>query len=115
MSGIYRFTLERPNMIQKGLAHHVVIKLMQGLEGKGFNLIIDNWYSSPGSFHDLAEDKILACGTVRANGKGLPKDIMDLKAGEMKSMERRQSVTSQKDALLSVCGRTASMFIFWSV
>ena len=40
---------------------------------------------------------------------------MDLKAREIKSMKRRQSVTSQKDALLSVCGRTASMFIFWSV
>lgn len=60
---------------------------MQGLEGKGFNLIIDNWYSSPESFHDLAEDKILACGTVRANRKGLPQDIMDLKAREMKSMK----------------------------
>ena len=62
---------------------------MKELEGKGFNLIIDNWYSSPESFHDLAEDKIFACGTVRINRKGLPKDIMDLKVREMKSIKRR--------------------------
>ena len=59
---------------QKGLAHHVVRKLVQVLEGKGFNLFVDNWYSSPQLFEELAEEKILVCGTVRANRKGLPKD-----------------------------------------
>ena len=54
---------------QKGLACHVVRKLVQGLAGKGFNLLVDNWYSSPQLFQDLAEVGILACGTVRTNRK----------------------------------------------
>jgi len=29
---------------EKGVAHHVVMKLLEGLEGKGYNLFVDNWY-----------------------------------------------------------------------
>lgn len=75
---------------KKGLAYHVVRKLVQGLEGKGFNLFVDNWYSSPQLFEDLAEVGILACGTVHANRRGLPSDIMNLKAKEMKRGQFRQ-------------------------
>lgn len=84
---------------QKGLAYHVVRKLMQGLEGKGFNLFVDNWYSSPQLFQDLAEVGISACGTVHAKRKGLPSNIMNLKAKDIKSMKRGQSVFRQKGCL----------------
>lgn len=83
---------------QKRLAYHVR-KLVQGLEGKGFNLFADNGYSSPQLFQDLAEVGILACGTERANRKGLPSDITNLKAKDIKSMKRGQSVFRQKGCL----------------
>ena len=89
---------------QKGLAYHVVRKLMQGLEGKGFNLFVDNWYSSPQLFQDLAEVGISACGTVHAKRKGLPSNIMNLKAKDIKSMKRGQSVFRQKGRL-TACTR----------
>lgn len=94
----------------KGLAHHVVRKLVQDFEGKGFNLFVDNWYSSPQLFEELAEEKILACGTVRANRKGLPKDIMNVKAKEIKSMKRGQSVFRQKGRL-TACTWKDSKFV----
>ena len=68
------------------------MKLVEGLEGKGYNRFVDNWYSSPQLFIDLEKKKILACGTVRAGRKGLPGDIMNIKSTEMKSMKRGQSV-----------------------
>jgi len=40
---------------EKGVAYHVVMKILQGLEGKGYNLFVDNWYSSPAFFIDLAD------------------------------------------------------------
>ena len=55
---------------RKRVAYHVVMKLMEGLEGKGYNLFLDNRYSSPQLFIDLENKRILACGTVRAASKG---------------------------------------------
>ena len=91
---------------KKALAYHVVRKLVQGLEGKGFNLFVDNWYSSPQLFQDLAEVGILACGTVRANRKGLPSDIMNLKAKDIKSMKEDSLCLDRKGTSLPVHGRT---------
>ena len=95
---------------QKGVAHHVVMKLVEGLEGKGYNLFVDNWYSSPQLFTDLEKKEILACGTVRAGRKGLPGDMMDIKSKEMKSMKRGQSVFRQKGRL-TACTWNDSKFV----
>lgn len=95
---------------QKGVSHHVVMKLVEGLEGKGYNLFVDNWYSSPQLFTDLEKKEILACGTVRAGRKGLPGDIMDIKSKEMKSMKRGQSVFRQKGRL-TACTWKDSKFV----
>jgi hypothetical protein len=37
------------------LARNVVVKLMEGLEGKGHVLITDNYFSSVGLFKELAD------------------------------------------------------------
>ena len=57
----------------------VVLRFMVPLEGKGYRVFTDNFYSSPELFLTLEDKKILACGTVRNTRKGLPKDIMDKK------------------------------------
>jgi len=46
---------------EKGVANHVVMKILQGLEGKGYNLFVDNWYSSPVFFIDLADSGMWYC------------------------------------------------------
>ena len=55
---------------RKGLAHRVVLDLFEGLAGKGYNLFMNNFYSSPAPYHDLAI-WFGTCGTIRVNHKGL--------------------------------------------
>ena len=95
---------------EKGVAHHLVIKLLQGLEGNGYNIFVDNWYLSPAPFLDLAKDKTLACGTVQADRKGFSSDIMNIKDKEIKSMKRGQSVFRQKGRL-TVCTWKDNKFV----
>lgn len=38
----------------KGLAHRVVLDLVKDLAGKGYNIFMNNFYSSPALYHDLA-------------------------------------------------------------
>ena len=54
-----------------------VMDLMQeaGLFDKGYQLYLDNWYSSPTLFHYLQSRKTEAVGTVRLNRKFMPKDL----------------------------------------
>ncbi|XP_070000311.1 piggyBac transposable element-derived protein 4-like [Penaeus vannamei] len=42
---------------------------------KGYELYLDNWYSSPELFHYLSSRKTNAVGTVRLNRKFMPKDL----------------------------------------
>lgn len=54
-----------------------IISLMEaaGLLRKGYDLYLDNWYSSPTLFHVLMADKRNAVGTGRANRKYKPSDF----------------------------------------
>ena len=49
--------------------------LTRGLKGFGHKLYMDNFFSSPDLFDDLAQKKISCCGTVRLHRKGMPKDL----------------------------------------
>lgn len=61
------------------LAHNVVMDLVQGLEGKGHVLVMDNFFSSIGLFTKLAAIHIYATGTIRCNRVGLPLELKTLK------------------------------------
>lgn len=62
-----------------GLTTDVVLRLVDpglGLKlGAGYQLCVDNFYTSRILFEKLLENKILACGTLRRNGKGYPKQL----------------------------------------
>lgn len=60
---------------EKGLAHNVVLDLVQDLLGKGYYLFMDNFYTSPELFLDLLSKGFHACGTVRMNRKDLSNDF----------------------------------------
>ena len=62
----------------KGLGHAVVIKLLEGLEGRGHHVYTDNWYNSPALFDNLHSMGFGACGTLHLNRKGVP-DILKRK------------------------------------
>ena len=50
-----------------------VMSLMDLFLDKGYNLFMDNYYTSVGLFEELEERKALSCGTVRSNRLALPK------------------------------------------
>ena len=52
----------------KGLVHRVVLSFITGLEGKGYHIYMDNFYTSPALFTDLKRKDFEACGT---NCRGL--------------------------------------------
>ena len=69
-----------------GLAHGVVVSLLDKFFGKGYTLYTDNFYTSPLLCEDLLQKGIYSCGTVPINKKLFPKALLDksskLKRGE---------------------------------
>ena len=57
---------------ENGLGYDVVMKLMAPLAGQGYQLFVDNFYSSPILFNDLFELKIPSTGTITENRRGFP-------------------------------------------
>jgi hypothetical protein len=62
------------------------------IQGRGHKLYMDNYFSSPDLFDDLATKQIYCCGTVRPNWKGMPQDLypkrMTLKWGDLQVRTR---------------------------
>ena len=71
-----------------GLAHHVVMSHAKPLEGKGYHIYCDNFYTSPDLFADLQKAGFEACGTVRKNRKGLSATFKSIKLSKVVYTER---------------------------
>ena len=82
----------------KGLAHRVVLNLVEDLAGKGYNIFMDNFYSSPALYHDLYNKGFGACGTVRIDRKGLSDTFKTkrLKKGEIYSEKTSEGMLCLK-------------------
>ncbi len=81
-----------------GLADRVVLDLVDDvrLQGKGFVVVTDNFYSSPSLFRELRRRGFGACGTARRNRKGLPPAIRDA------PLRRGEVVSSVDDSILTL-------------
>ena len=69
------YTGKEGNDGERGLANRVVKDLLDGYQGLGHHLYVDNFYTSPKLFKDLLETGTLACGTVRSNRRGFPPEL----------------------------------------
>lgn len=92
----------RKGEVEQNHTKNVVIRLMRPLEGKGYRVFTDNFYTSPELFFTLRERDVHACGTVRPNRKDLPKEIMDHKLPAVKNLDRGGALFRQKGELLAV-------------
>ena len=81
-----------------GMTHAVVMKMVEGIEGRGHHVYVDNFYTSPQLFSDLRLSGCGACGTVRLNRRGLPKSLKQqpVKKGEMKAVQLDSSLLAVK-------------------
>ena len=62
-----------------------VLELNEDLLDQGYNIFLDNWFSSPNLFMRLRDRRTNVCGTVRLNRKQMPADlkaVLKLKRGE---------------------------------
>ena len=67
---------EREDAGDLGKTGQVVVRLLRGLQHRGFNVYVDNFYTSIPLFYFLSERGIYACGTIRTNRKHFPKDLL---------------------------------------
>ena len=103
------YTGKENGVVQTDLGRRVVMTLMEPFCDKGHVLYMDNYYTSVPLFEDLEARGTLACGTVRSNRKGLPKDITDARNEEVKGLERGESLYRQKGTVSCVGWKDSKM------
>ena len=79
LSNFQVYTGKEPGTAEVGLSYRVVYDLMQPYLNKGYKLYTDNFYTSPKLVKDLLNDGTYLTGTVRANRRGFPKDLVGAK------------------------------------
>ena len=78
-------------------SYQAVTNLMKdaGLYDKGYQMFVDNWYTSPTLFHYLSCRRTNAVGTVRTTRKFMPKDDQVLQVRKKGDKDWRSSGTGQ--------------------
>ena len=61
----------------EGLGARVVKSLSKNLEGKGYCLFFDNFFSSTRLLEDLLDQHIYCVSTIRSNRKGFPRELVE--------------------------------------
>jgi len=87
-------------MAQHVTATHVTVtELTRKIEGRGHKLYMDNFFSFPELFDDLAKKQIYCCGTVRPNRRGMPQDLAP-KTSKLKRGDIRVRTSADLTAVL---------------
>ena len=92
------------NAPEQHLGSRVVRDLMTPLYGLGHHVYCDSFLSSPGLFKDLLDNGTYACGTVRSNQTGLPRQLRNVRLrqqGDSFQMKKGEMlITAWKDKQL---------------
>lgn len=86
----------REGSMENALAHRVVMDLARPYYGSYLSIYMDNFYTGVNLFEEMKTHGLYACGTVRANRVGLPKNETLRKNT---SMEKHEFRVAQKDDL----------------
>ena len=94
-------TIYNPEIaVDQPMGSKVIYTLVKPLFDKGYCIYMDNFFSSPQLYEVLCQNNTDAVGTLRANRKGVPKELTNkkLKKGEIEAMYcRRLMVLKWKD------------------
>jgi hypothetical protein len=63
----------------RGATHQIVMTLCDPLLNLGHHVYCDNYFTSPALFEDLADNQTGACGTLRVNRVGVPREVISKK------------------------------------
>ena len=83
---------------QVGLTHKVVTDLVDLVYDKGHIIYMDNYFSSPALFQELADNQTGACGTLRLNRRGVPDAV---KSAKLKKGDPHLAVRDEKKLFIS--------------
>lgn len=86
----------------KGLPQRVVLKLVEPFYRLGYNIFMDNYYTSVELFEKLCDHGLQACGTCREDRIGLPRDVTKSTSATVKRMKRGEAIFRQKHHLTCV-------------
>jgi hypothetical protein len=64
---------------EDNLGSRVVKDLTRKITDKGHHVYMDNFFSNPTLFEELAKEAIYCCGTARGNRKGMPENLKNAK------------------------------------
>ena len=81
-----------------GLTHRVVTNLVDCVYDKGHIIYMDNYFSSPALFEELADNQTGACGTLRVNRRGVPDAV---KSAKLKCGDPHLAVRDEKLLFIS--------------
>ena len=79
----------------KGLAHRVVIDLMEEFQGRGHKVFFDNFYTSTPLLKESLENGTWACGTIRQNRKDFPPALRVSEGSHLKPGEFQFATSGQ--------------------
>ena len=99
------YTGKEGHGVQRDLGRKAVMSVIEPYLDKGYYVFMDNYHTSVPLFEELEERKTLACGTVRSNRSGLPKEICGLKEKKVKGLKRGESLFRQKGSVTCVTWR----------
>lgn len=99
------YTGKEGNVVERDLGKKAVLCVMEPFLDKGYYVFMDNYYTSVALFEELEERKTLACGTVRSNRSGLPKEICGIQEKKVKQLKRGESLYRQKGNVTCVTWR----------
>ena len=81
----------------RDLGRKAVMSLIEPFLDKGYYVFMDNnYYTSVTLFEVLEERKTLACGTVRSNRSGVPKESCGVQEKKVKQLKRGDSLYRQE-------------------
>ena len=76
----------------KGLAQRVLLKLVEPFYGLGYNIFMDNYYTSVEVLEKLYDQSLQACGTCRGDRIGLPRDVTKSTSATVQRMKRGEAI-----------------------
>ena len=84
------YTGKENDVPERGLGERIVKDLTRDIWGQNHHVYCDNYFTSVPLFEELLDNSTYACGTIRANRKGLPPFVVQGKLKKQGDLRQQQ-------------------------